>query len=154
VEVGEHARRGQQLYHKAWCTDLEVTADNVAAVGRIGRARWKIDNEPVNGHNNQGYALEHHYGHGQQTLSMVFYLLTLLAFRAHMILERGARLYQRGLATTARREVWHTLRPARRMILATCGAECLLIYLEEVGPSPSGTLVQAGTSQERPVINM
>ena len=36
VEVWEHDRRGQQLYHNAWFTDLEGTTDNVAAIVRIG----------------------------------------------------------------------------------------------------------------------
>jgi len=112
VEVWEHDRRGQPLYHNAWFTDLEVTADNVAAIVCIGRSRWKIENEQFNIQKNHGYELEHNYGHGQQTLSMVFYLLNLLAFIAHMLLERGDRLYQRCLATTSRRELWHTLRTA------------------------------------------
>ena len=132
----EHYGRGQQLYHNAWFTDLEVTADNVAAVVRIGRSRWKIENEHCNVHKNQSYELQHNYGHSQQTLSMVFYLLNLLAFIAHTILERGDRLYQRCLATTSRRELWHTLRTAMRIILVTCWAEFLLIYLDEAGPSP------------------
>jgi hypothetical protein len=92
VEVWEHDRTGTQLYHNAWFTDLEVTADNVAAIVRIGRSRWKIENEHFNVHKNHGYELEHNYGHGKQTLSMVFYLLNLLAFIAHMLLERGDRL--------------------------------------------------------------
>ena len=92
VEVGEHDRRGQQQYHNAWFTDVEVTADNVAASVRIGRSRWKMENEQFKVPKNHGYELEHNYGHGQQTLSMVFYLLNLLAFIAHMILERGDRL--------------------------------------------------------------
>ena len=71
VEVWEHDRRGQQLYHNAWFTDLEVTADKVAAIVRIGRSRWKIENEQCNVQKNHGYELEHNYGHGQQTLSMV-----------------------------------------------------------------------------------
>jgi hypothetical protein len=136
VEVWEHDRRGQQLYHNAWFTDLEVTAANVAAIVRIGRSRWKIENEQFNVHKNHGYELEHNYGHGQQTLSMVFYLLNLLAFIAHGILERGDRLYQRCLATTSRRELWHTLRTAMRMILVTAWADFLVIYLDEAGPSP------------------
>ena len=136
VEVWEHDRRGQPLYHNAWCTDLEVTADNVAAIVRIGRSRWKIENEQFNIQKNHGYELEHNYGHGQQTLSMVFYLLNLLAFIAHMILERGDRLYQRCLATTSRRELWHTLRTAMHMMLVTVWADFLLIYLDEAGPSP------------------
>lgn len=136
VEVWEHDRRGQQLYHNAWFTDMEVTADNVAAIVRIGRARWKIENEQFNVQKNHGYALEHNYGHGQQTLSMVFYLLNLLAFIAHMILERGDRLYQRCLMTTSRRELWHTLRTAMHMMLVTAWADFLLIYLDEARPSP------------------
>lgn len=136
VEVWEHDRRGQQLYHNAWFTDMEVTADNVAAIVRIGRARWKIENEQFNVQKNHGYALEHNYGHGQQTLSMVFYLLNLLAFIAHMILERGDRLYQRCLMTPSRRELWHTLRTAMHMMLVTAWADFLLIYLDEARPSP------------------
>lgn len=136
VEVWEHDRWGQQLYHNAWFTDLEVRADNVAASVCIGRSRWKIENEQFNVHKNHGYELEHNYGHGQQSLSMVFYLLNLLAFIAHMILERGDRLYQRCLATTSRRELWHTLRTAMRMMLVTAWTDFLLIYLDEAGSSP------------------
>ena len=51
----------------------------------IGRSRWKIETEQFNVQNNQGYELEPNYGHGQQTLSMVFYLLNLLAFLAHKL---------------------------------------------------------------------
>ena len=103
---------------------------------QIGRARWKIENEQCNVQKNPGYELEHNYGHGQQTLAMVFYLLNVLAFVAHVSLERGDRLYQRCLATTSRRELWHTLRTAMRMILVTSWAELLRVYLDEVAPSP------------------
>jgi hypothetical protein len=76
-----------------------------------------IENEQCNVQKNHGYELEHNYGHGQQTLSMVFSLLNLLALVAHVILERGDRLYQRCLATTSRRELWHTFRTTMRMLL-------------------------------------
>jgi hypothetical protein len=76
---------------------------------------------------------------------MVFSLLTLFAFIAHGILERGDRLYQRCLATTSRRKFWNTLRTAMRMILVTVWAESLWIYLDEAGPSPESAAVQAGT---------
>ena len=109
VEGWEHDRRGQPLSHHAWCTDLEVTADKVAASVRRGRSRWKIEHEPFKRQKNHGDALAHNYGHGPQTLSMVFSLLKLLAFLAPMSLERGDRLSQRCLATPSRRELWHTL---------------------------------------------
>ena len=136
VEVWERDRTGKLLYHNAWVTDLAVDRHNVAAIVRIGRARWKIENEQFNVQKNHGYELEHNYGHGQHTLSMVFYLLNLLAFVAHGILERGDRLYQRCLATTSRRELWHTFRTTMRMILVASWTQFLLIYLDEAGSSP------------------
>ena len=146
VEVWAHDREGQQLSHHAWCTDLAVTADNGAALGGIGRSRWQSENEHCNVHKNQGDALEHHYGHGQQTLSRVFYLRNLLACIAHGILERGDRLSQRCVATTARRALWHTRRTARRMILVSAWADFLLISWDDAGRGPSGAAVQAGTA--------
>ena len=136
VEVWEHDQSGKLRYHNAWFTDLAVDATNVAVVVRIGRSRWKIENEPFNVQKNHGYELEHNYGHGQQTLAMVFYLLNLLAFVAHVILERGDQRYQRCLATTSRRELWHTFRTTMRMILVSSWVQFLLIYLDEEGPSP------------------
>ena len=50
--------------------------------------------------------------------------------------ERGDRLYQRCLATTSRRELWHTFRTTMRMILASSWVEFLLIYLDEADASP------------------
>jgi hypothetical protein len=85
VEVWVHNRTGQLLYHNAWFTDLDVRTTNVGQLVGIGRSRWKIENEQFNGQKNQGYELTHNYGHGKQTLSMVFYMLNLLAFIAHGI---------------------------------------------------------------------
>ena len=136
LEVWSHNRAGKQLYHNAWFTDLDVTAENVAEIVGIGRSRWKIEHEQCNVQKNHGYALTHNYGHGQQTVSMVFYLLNLLAFMAHMLLDRSDRLYQRCLATTSRRELWHTLRTAMRMILVSSWSQMLLIYLDEEDQGP------------------
>ena len=74
----------------------EVRADKVAEIVGIGRARWKIEHEQFNVQKNHGDELPQNDGHGQQTVSMGFYFLNLLAFIAHMILDRGDHLYQRG----------------------------------------------------------
>jgi len=55
VEVWEHNRAGEQVYHNAWFTDLEVDEDNVSTVIWMGRSRWKIENEQFNVHKNHGY---------------------------------------------------------------------------------------------------
>ena len=85
VEVWERNQAGQVIYHNAWVTDFAVTAENVATIAGIGRARWKIENEQFNVQKNHGYELEHNYGHGERGLSLVFYLLNLLAFLAHEV---------------------------------------------------------------------
>jgi hypothetical protein len=83
LEVWERCPDGTVGYHNSWVTDFVVTPGTVAAIVGIGRSGWKIENEQFNVQKNHGYELEHNYGHGQQTLSMVFYLLNLLAFLAH-----------------------------------------------------------------------
>ena len=96
VEGWSHNRSGKQRYHNAWFPDREGRADNVAEIVSSGRSRWKIAHEPCNVQQNHGDELPQNDGHGQQTVSMGFYFLNLLAFIAHMIVDRGDHLYQRG----------------------------------------------------------
>lgn len=136
VEVWEHGAKGELLYHNSWITDLEVDAANVAVVVQMGRTRWKIENEQFNVHKNHGYDLTHNYGHGQQTLSMVFYLLNLLAFVAHVVLALGDRLYQRCRSQESRRELWNALRTLVNAFLVASWRHLLQVYLEEADASP------------------
>lgn len=85
---------GKVTYRNSWVTDLEITVDTVTELVRAGRCRWKIENECFNTLKNQGYCIEHNYGHGQQHLSYNMYLLTLLAFFMHQIFELTDGLYQ------------------------------------------------------------
>jgi len=136
VEVWEHTAKGELLYHNSWITDLDVDAANVAVVVQIGRPRWKIENEQFNVHKNHGYDLTHNYGHGQQTLSMVFYLLNLLAYVTHAVLALGDRLYQRCRAQESRRELWNALRVLVNAFLVVSWQHLLQVYLEEAEASP------------------
>ncbi|WP_198264664.1 hypothetical protein [sulfur-oxidizing endosymbiont of Gigantopelta aegis] len=61
---------------------------------QAGRCRWKIENECFNTLKNQGYHIEHNYGHGKKHLSFNMYLLTLLAFYFHQIFELTDGAYQ------------------------------------------------------------
>jgi hypothetical protein len=136
VEVWEHNAGGKLLYHNSWVTDLDVDAVNVAVVVQIGRTRWKIENEQFNVHKNHGYELTHNYGHGQQSLSMVFYLLTLLAYVAHGVLALGDRLYQRCRAQESRRELWNALRTLGNALLVESWFHLLPVYLDDADASP------------------
>jgi hypothetical protein len=136
VEVWEHTAKGELLYHNSWITDLDVDAANVAVVVQIGRTRWKIENEQFNVHKNHGYDLTHNYGHGQQNLSMVFYLLNLLAYVTHTVLALGDRLYQRCRAQESRRELWNALRTLVNAFLVASWPALLAVYLDDTDASP------------------
>lgn len=136
VEVWERDQSGKLLYHNSWVTDLDVDAENVAVVVRIGRSRWKIENEQFNIHKNQGYEVEHNYGHGRKNLSMVFYLLNLLAFVTHLILEFGDRLYQKCREQETLRETWLILRTLMRSMLFESWNAMLQHFLDEGEASP------------------
>ena len=136
VEVWERDKEGRLLYHNSWITDLEVDHQNVALIMRIGRSKWKIENEQFNVQKNQGYELEHNYGHGTQTLSMIFYLLNLLAFVAPAILELGDRLYQQCRRQESRRELWNVLRTIMALILVDSWQQMLLTVLADDVPGP------------------
>ena len=103
---------------------------------QIGRTRWKIENEQFNVHKNHGYELTHNYGHGQQTLSMVFYLLNLLAYLTHAILALGDRLYQRCRAQESHRELWNALRTLVNRLLVESWPQLLDGYLDDAEASP------------------
>ncbi len=111
-------KNGKQTYHSSWITDIEVTAENVKRLVRAARARWKIENEGFNTLKNQGYHLEHNFGHGKNHLSSTFFLLNLLAFYVHQILELTDRLYQNCRAQfSSRREYWNIIRATFRLFI-------------------------------------
>jgi hypothetical protein len=136
LEVWERRPDGTVGYHNSWVTDFGVTPETVAPIVGIGRSRWKIENEQFNVHKNHGYEVEHNYGHGQQTLSMVFYLLNLLAFLAHKLLEFGDRLYQQCCAGESRRGLWTLFRSVFYLIELASWEALLRYHLRATAPGP------------------
>ncbi len=109
---------GKVTYHNSWVTDFPVDEGNVGELVRIGRCRWKIENETFNTLKNQGYHLEHNFGHGKKHLSVNFFLLNLLAFFMHQIFELTDLLYQEcRRAFGSRRNLWDHLRVSIRLLL-------------------------------------
>jgi Transposase DDE domain len=83
-----------KVQHFSWITDFLLTPENVWDIMRGGRARWKIENETFNTLKNQGYHLEHNYGHGEQNLSVVLALLMMLAFLVDQVQQLCCPLFQ------------------------------------------------------------
>jgi hypothetical protein len=105
-------------YHNSWVTDQTVSKQNIVELVNAGRARWKIENETFNTLKNQGYHLEHNFGHGSQYLANNFFVLNLLAFFIHQILELCDRGYQYCRSKfSSRKEYWNNLRGAIRLML-------------------------------------
>ena len=117
-------------YKNSWVTDISVNKNNAVTLVKGGRARWKIENETFNTLKNQGYHIEHNFGHGNHHLSMVFFILNLLAFYVHQILELTDRLYRtvRYTKFTSRKEFWNQLRCTFR-ILVFKSFEHMLAYI-------------------------
>jgi hypothetical protein len=77
-----------------------------------------VENERFNTLKNQGYHIEHNFGHCQNNLSMTFFLLNLPAFFVHQILQLTDRLYQQCRKTfSSRIEFWNKLRCSIRVLL-------------------------------------
>ena len=79
LEYCEEKPNGKKQ-HFSWVTNFEITDKNVYELMRAGRARWKIENETFNTLKNQGYELEHNYGHGEKNLCTNMMMLMMLAF--------------------------------------------------------------------------
>lgn len=79
--------KGVVKYKTAMVTSLPVSKSRVAAIVASGRARWKIENETFNVLKNNGYELEHNFGHGESALAMTLAALNMLAFAWHTVLD-------------------------------------------------------------------
>jgi hypothetical protein len=63
-------------------------------------------------------SFEHNFGHGSQHLSLNFFVLNLLAFFIHQILELCDLSYQYCRSRfSSRQEYWNNLRVANRLLL-------------------------------------
>lgn len=101
----------ERIFKNAWVTNHPVNAQTVAAIVTAGRSRWKIENENNNTLKNQGYHLEHNYGHGKKYLTRVLATLNLLAFLFHTILEMTHETYQILRHAFGKREnLFHSIR--------------------------------------------
>jgi len=109
MEYGQIGPKKKQ--HFTWITDQPLTPDTVYTIMRGGRARWHIENETFNTLKNQGYHLEHNYGHGTQYLSSAFAMLTMLAFLVDQLQKRCCPLFQQALLKHhSMRGLWDKMR--------------------------------------------
>ena len=112
LEIFKHDKNGEnkRSYRSSWVTNIELSHDNIILMVKAARCRWKIENECFNNLKNQGYNLEHNFGHGAQFLAYNFYVITLLAFFFHQILELTCEDFQEARRRWSKFMIWERLR--------------------------------------------
>lgn len=95
IDVNIINPKGKATYHASFITNLIPDKENISELIACARARWKIENETFNVLKNNGYHLEHNFGHGQQTLSALLVTLNLLAFSMHNACDAVEELWQK-----------------------------------------------------------
>jgi len=111
----------EKTLHFTWITDLLLTKDNVFDIQKGGRARWKIENETFNTLKNQGYNLEHNFGHGQQYLANNFAVLMMLTFLIDQVQQICCPLFQQALEKQERKlYLWNSMRAFFRCFYISC----------------------------------
>lgn len=100
-----------------WCTNIRLTKANVYKVMRMGRSRWKIENETFNTLKNQGYHFEHNFGHGEKNLCTVFAFLMMLAFCVDQIQQHCCQYFKTLLQELkTRTKLWESLRAVFKIL--------------------------------------
>ena len=95
----------------SWITDFKLTKKTVYPIMRIGRSRWKVENETFNTLKNQEYNFEHNYGHGKENLTTVFVLLMMLAFWVDQIQQGWNELFQQAWEKAGTKiDLWERVR--------------------------------------------
>lgn len=102
-EVSISKPGGAPTYHGAFITNLVPDATNIVEMASCARARWKIENENFNVLKNNGYHLEHNFGHGKGRLASVLVALNLLAFSLHHASDTVEKLWQVARAASGTR---------------------------------------------------
>lgn len=85
---------GMVIFKNSWVSNHYFGHHNVVMWAKVGRARWKIENEGINVLKEQGYHLEHNFGHGSQNLANVLFVLNILAFLVHTVLHLAYEVYR------------------------------------------------------------
>lgn len=78
-----------------WISSIKLTKSNIYKVMRMGRSRWKIENETFNTLKNQDYNFEHNFGHGQEHLCTIFAYLMMLAFFVDQIQQSSCQYFKK-----------------------------------------------------------
>ena len=111
IEHKEFSADGAIAKRFSWVTQLDLDASIISKLVTGGRCRWKIENETFNTLKNQGYHLDHNFGHGEKHLSTVFAMLMFLAFLVDQVQQLSCPLFAKAMGKfNTKRAYWQHLR--------------------------------------------
>jgi hypothetical protein len=119
---------GKVVSQNAFATNHAITAATATEVVRVGRARWKVENESNNTLKTKGYHLTHNFGHGKQHLSALLATFNLLAFLFHTLLQLFDSSSQRLRQFLPRKTFFDDLRALTRYLCFE-GWEALMAFM-------------------------
>ncbi|MDR1872972.1 MAG: transposase family protein [Deltaproteobacteria bacterium] len=141
VELEQKIVQGNKetISHFAFITNIVPTKQNVIDIVECGKDRWNIENGEFNVMKNQGYNLEHNFGHGKINLGTVMVYLLAIAFNMHVlanIFDQQWITAQAKFGTTkAFFEVFRSILIARRA-RSISQLLAIIIGYEKIRPSP------------------
>lgn len=118
-EVGKPDSAGKEgeTTNFSWITSLPITTELVYQLAQAARTRWKIENEAFNTLKNQGYNLEHNYGHGKQYLSSTLAGMMLLCFLTDQVQQHACQMFQAARQRVrVQKTLWETMRSILMLI--------------------------------------
>ena len=119
-----------------WATNIDINKYNVAGITKAARARWKVENQCFNALKNSGYELTHNWGHVNGE-AFNFYILVMLGFYLHQILELTDRLFQWcRQACGSHKLLWEDLNGLFKFMVFSNWESMLLRCLEANGVDP------------------
>jgi hypothetical protein len=116
-----------------WITDIWVTKENVKKLSQGGRARWKIENETFNTLKNQGYYLEHNYGHGDKNLSVNMVSMMFTAFLMDQIQQASCQKFKKAFTAMKERpsDLWEKILSIFKMCLIDSWDQVFTVIAEK-----------------------
>lgn len=119
----------QVIYKNSFITNHELNDENILKMFNAGRTRWKVENENNNILKNQGYNLEHNFGHGQENLAEILLSLNLISFLFHNVLDLVNSLYQKvRKKLVIRKTFFNDIRALLKYVFFQCWSD-LFIYI-------------------------
>ncbi len=94
-----------------WVTNITINKSRLSPIMKVGRSRWKIENETFNTLKNLGYHFGHNFGHGKDHLSTMFAYLMLLAFYVDQFVQSQCHTFkviEKGIY--AKKKLWESMK--------------------------------------------